>query len=198
MKFGPGKTNQFVLIETRRDFLMWNMQDESIFSKMPKENVLAIDWISSDRMVFLEQEQGYSDSLNWAIPYGTASDLTAGDLSETRTPNNPSQADRSLKILNLELNIEVNTNQNTSMDSKKSDASFHEDLLSKIEELKTNDIESKESSDLEEFTKTKLLENLQEVLLKHNRKSDFIFMLLLQSMITKVFPFPVSLDNFRF
>ena len=45
MKFGPGKTNQFVLIETRRDFLMWNMQDESIFSKMPKENVLAIDWI---------------------------------------------------------------------------------------------------------------------------------------------------------
>ena len=61
MKFGPGKTNQFVLIETRRDFLMWNMQDESIFSKMPKENVLAIDWISSDRMVFLEQEHGYSD-----------------------------------------------------------------------------------------------------------------------------------------
>ena len=61
MKFGPGKTNQFVLIETRRDFLMWNMQDESIFSKMPKENVLAIDWISSDRMVYLEQERGYSD-----------------------------------------------------------------------------------------------------------------------------------------
>lgn len=79
MKFGPGKTNQFVLIETRRDFLMWNMQDESIFSKMPKENVLAIDWISSDRMVFLEQEQGYSDSYSWC---GTAGDFTADDLSE--------------------------------------------------------------------------------------------------------------------
>ena len=63
MKFGPGKTNQFVLIETRRDFLMWNMQDESIFSKMSKENVLAIDWISSDRMVYLEQEQGYTIEL---------------------------------------------------------------------------------------------------------------------------------------
>lgn len=131
--------------------------------------------------------------LVWPIPYGTAS-----DLSEIRTPNNPSQADRSLKILNLELNIEVNTNQKTSTDRDQSQASFHEDLLSKIEELKTNDVENEESSDSEEFMKTKLLENLQEVLLKHNRKSDFIFMLLLQSMITKVFPLPVSFDNFRF
>ena len=186
MKFGPGKTNQFVLIETRRDFLMWNMQDESIFSKMPKENVLAIDWISSDRMVFLEQEQGYSDFDRYRI------------WPLTNCPNNRNEADRSLKILNLELNIEVNTNQNTSIDRNQSHASFYEDLLSKIEELKTNDVENEESSDSEEFMKTKLLENLQEVLLKHNRKSDFIFMLLLQSMITKVFPLPVSFDNFRF
>ena len=116
----------------------------------------------------------------------------------TICPNNRKQADRSLKILNLELHIEMNTNQNTSTDRDQSHASFHEDLLSKIEELKTNDVEIEKSSDSEEFMKTKLLENLQEVLLKHNRKSDFIFMLLLQSMITKVFPLPVSLDNFRF
>lgn len=149
MKFGPGKTNQFVLIETRRDFLMWNMQDESIFSKMPKENVLAIDWISSDRMVFLEQ------------------------------------ADRSLKILNLELNIEVNTNQNTNMDIKKPHISFYEDILSEIEEVKIHEKDNEESSDLENISKIQLLENLQEILLKHNRKSDFILMLLLQSMINK-------------
>ena len=73
------------------------------------------------------------------------------------------------------------------MDRNQSDASFYEDLLSKIEELKMNDEENEKSSDSEEISKTKLLENLQEILLKHNRKSDFIFMLLLQSMITKVF-----------
>jgi len=148
MKFGPGKTNQFVLIETRRDFLMWNMQDESIFSKMSKENVLAIDWISSDRMVYLEQ------------------------------------ADRSLKILNLELNIEVNTKQNNDFNTTQSNTNFYEDLLTKIEEVRIND-ESNEPSDSEDKMKLKLLEDIQEVLLKYNRKSDFIFMLLLQSMITK-------------
>ena len=98
--------------------------------------------------------------------------------------------------MNLELNIEVNTNQNAGIDSNQSHASFYEDLLSKIEELKIN--ENEESSDAEDISKTKLLESLQEILLKHNRKSDFIFMLLLQSMITKVFPLPVSLYNFRF
>ena len=92
----------------------------------------------------------------------------------------------------------MNTNQNTSMDRNQSHASFYEDLLSKIEELKKNDLENEKSSESEEISKTKLLENLQEILLKHNRKSDFIFMLLLQSMITKVLTLPVSLYNFRF
>ena len=102
------------------------------------------------------------------------------------------KADRSLKILNLELNIEVNTKQNTDFNTTQSNTNFYEDLLTKIEEVRIND-ENNEPSDSEDKMKLKLLEDIQEVLLKYNRKSDFIFMLLLQSMITKVFLLPVSL-----
>ena len=113
------------------------------------------------------------------------------------SPNIQSQADRSLKILNLELNVEVNTNQNSAVNNSQSHTNFYEDLLTKIEETKLQG-EANESKDSEDGSKLKLLENLQEILLKYNRKSDFIFMLLLQSMITKVVLLPVSINNFRY
>ena len=110
--------------------------------------------------------------------------LFVEDLLLLECSNIPYQADRSLKILNLELNVEVNTN--SSVNNSQSHTNFYEDLLTKIEEAKIND-ETNESKDSEDSSKLELLEALQEILLKYNRKSDFIFMLLLQSMITKVF-----------